>query len=92
MSLQVPLGGIINDQWSNGPTDPILHMCIIDYYNPSRRIIDLIARATYVVCVNFIYTWLDLQFKTDFKRQIFEKLFHGMCTLLSEILPEICWE
>ena len=27
---------------------------IIDHYNPSARIIDLVSHTTYVVCVNFI--------------------------------------
>ena len=30
-----------------------------------------------IVCVNFIQEWQDLQFKVDFERQIFEKLFYG---------------
>ena len=33
-----------------------------------------------VVWVNFIREWQDLQFNVDFELQIFEKLFHGMCT------------
>ena len=48
---------------------------IIDHYNPSVRIIDLASHTTYVVCVNFIHNWWDLQFKVDSERQIFEKLF-----------------
>ena len=47
-------------------------------YNPSDT--------TYVVWVSFIYEWRDLQFKVDFKWQIFEKLF------MAEFLPQICWE
>ena len=30
---------------------------IIGHYNPSVRIINLVSRATYVVCVNFIHKW-----------------------------------
>ena len=46
------------------------------HYNPSVRIIDLVSHTTYIVCVNFIHKWLDLQFKVDSERQIFfEKLF-----------------
>ena len=30
--------------------------------NPSVRIIDLVSHTTYVVWVNFIYKWRDLQF------------------------------
>ena len=37
----------------------------------------LVSHTTYVVCVNFIHEWRDLQFKVDSERQIFEKLFHG---------------
>ena len=50
-------------------------MYIIDHFNPSVRIIDLVSHTTYVVCVNFIDKWRDLQFKVDSERQIFEKLF-----------------
>ena len=42
---------------------------IIGHYNPpSVRIIDLVSHTTYVVCVNFIYKWQDLQFKVDSER------------------------
>ena len=39
-----------------------LHTYIIGHYNPSVRIIDLVSHTTYVVCVNFIHKWRDLQF------------------------------
>ena len=50
-----------------------LHTYIIGHYNPSVRIIDLVSHTTYVVCVNFIHKWRDLQFysrlrTTDFLR------------------------
>ena len=46
------------------------------HYTPSVRIINLVSHTTYVVCVNFIHKWRDLQFKVDSERQIFfEKLF-----------------
>ena len=48
-----------------------IHTYIIDHYNPSVRIIDLVSHTNYVVCVNFIYKWRDLQFKVDSERQIF---------------------
>ena len=35
------------------------------HYNPSVRIIDLVSHTTYIVCVNFIHKWRDLQFKVD---------------------------
>ena len=41
------------------------------------KVIDLVSHTTYVMCVNFIHKWRDLQFKVDSERQIFEKLFHG---------------
>ena len=47
-----------------------LHTYIIGHYNPSVRIIDLVSHTTYVVCVNFIHKWRDLQFKVDSERQI----------------------
>ena len=50
---------------------------IIGHYNPSVRIIDLVSHTTYVVCVNFIHKWRDLQFKIDYERQSFWKTFHG---------------
>ena len=40
--------------------------------------IALASRTTYVVCVNFIREWRDLQFNIDSEGQIFfEKHFHG---------------
>ena len=51
---------------------------------------DLASCAIYVVWVNFIHKWRDLQFKVDSERQILGKLFHGNFYLLSEFLPEIC--
>ena len=35
---------------------------------------DLASRTTYVVCVNFMHDWRDLQFKFVFQPKIFEKL------------------
>ena len=37
----------------------------------------LASHTTFVVCVNFIREWRDLQFNVDSERQIFEKLFRG---------------
>ena len=48
-----------------------LHIYIIGDYNPSVRIIDLVSHITYILCVNFIHKWRDLQFKADTERQIF---------------------
>ena len=56
-------------------------------------IIDLVSHNTYVVCVNlYIHKWRNLQFKVDSERQIFWETFHENFILLSEFLPEICWE
>ena len=44
------------------------------------------------MCVNFIHKWRDLQFKVDSEWQIFWETYHGKFYLLSEFLPEICWE
>ena len=72
---------------------PVIHTYIIGHYNPSVRIIDRVSHTTYVVCVNFIHKWRQLQFKGDSERQIFRETFHGNFYLLpSEFLPEICWE
>ena len=64
--------------------------CIIDHYNYSVRIIELVSYTTYAVCVNFIHKWRDLQFKVDSKQQIFLKTLLAILFLLSEFLPEIC--
>ena len=70
----------------------ILYTHIINHYNPSVRIIDLVSHITYVVCVNFIHKWQNLQFKVVSERQIFWETFHCSFNLLSEFSPEICWE
>ena len=54
-----------------------IHTYIIGHYNTSVRIIDLVSHITYVVSVNFIHKWRDLQFKVDSERQIFWETFHG---------------
>ena len=53
--------------------DRIFHtyIYIIGRYNPTVRIIDLVSHTNYVVCVNIIHKWRDLQFKVVFERQIF---------------------
>ena len=56
---------------------------------PLSQDYDLTSHTTYVVCVNFIHEWRQLQFKVDSERQIFEKLFMQFY-LLPEFLPEIC--
>ena len=52
----------------------------------------LVSHTTYVVCVNFIHKWQDLQFKIDSERQIFflRNFSWQFFNLLSEFLPEIC--
>ena len=55
----------------NGFLPAILHTYINGHYKPSVRIIDLVSHTTYVVCVNFIHKWRDLQFKVDSERHIF---------------------
>ena len=42
---------------------------------PLSQDYDLATHTTYVVCINFIHEWQDLQFKVDFERQIFVQLF-----------------
>ena len=60
-----------------GCVDFLMYAYIIGHYNPSVRIIDLVSHTTYVVCVNFIHKWQDLQFKLNSERQIFWETFHG---------------
>ena len=43
---------------------------------------DLASDITYGVCVNFIHEWRDLQFKVDFNREVFEKLFTTILFIL----------
>ena len=55
----------------------LLYTYIIGHYNPSVRIIHLVSHSTYVVCVNFIHKWRDLQFKVNSERQNFWETFDG---------------
>ena len=56
---------------------------LIGHYNPSVRIIDIVSHTTYVVRVNSIHKWRNLQFLRNFSWQFY---------LFSEFLPEIAWE
>ena len=47
--------------------------CLIGHYNHSVRIIDLVSHTTYVVCIDCIHKWRDLQFKVGSEQQILEK-------------------
>ena len=67
------------------------HTYMIDHYNHTVRFIDLVSHTTYIVCINFIHKWRLLQFIVAAERQIFQKPFM-VVFLLSEFLPEICWE
>ena len=58
-------------------TKCLIHTYIIGHYNPSVWITDLVSHTTYVVCVNFIHKWRDLQFKVDSEWQSFWETFHG---------------
>ena len=50
-------------------------MCIHNWLlQPFSQDYDLASHTTYVVCVNFIHKWRNLQFKLDSERQICEKL------------------
>ena len=68
-----------------------LHTYIIGHYNPSVRIIDLVSHTTYVVLILYIIGGTYCLKSTPNDR-FFEKLFHDRFYLLSEFLPEICWE
>ena len=52
-----------------------IHTYIIGHYNPYGQDDDLVSHTIYVVCVNIICKWRDLQFKIDCERQIFKKPF-----------------
>ena len=60
------------------------HTYIFGHYNPSVRIIDLVFHTTYVVCVNFIHKWRNLQFKVDSERQIFRETFSWQVFIYSQ--------
>ena len=53
---------------------------------PFSHIIGLVSHTTYVVCVNFIHKWRDLQFKVGSERPIFLRNFSWQFYLLSEFL------
>ena len=48
---------------------------IIGYCNPSVRIIDLVSHITYVVCVNFMHKWRNIQLKAKNLWKIFMGIF-----------------
>ena len=58
---------------------------------PFSQDYDLPSHTIYVVCVNFIHKWRDLQLEVDFEPHILES-FSWQFNILSEFLSEICWE
>ena len=74
-----------------------IHTYITGLYNPSVRIIDLGSHTTYVVYVNFIHKWRNLQFKDGRSRQSadFEKLFMAILFNLEDFARNLlrgnCW-
>ena len=67
----------------------LLHTYIIGHNNPSVRIIDLVSYTTYVVWVNFIHKWRNLQFKvrtTDFLRNFSWQLLFTLRGLARNLL------
>ena len=66
-----------------------IHNCPVQSFSQDY---DLASHTTHVVYVNFIREWRNLQLNIDSERQIFEKFFSWQIYLLSEFLPEICWE
>ena len=65
------------------------HTYIFGRYNPSVRVIDLVSHTDYVVCVNFIHKWRELQFKVDTERQVFF-LHHVMAILVVVVVVVVC--
>ena len=62
--------------WVSAYLDIWIHTYTIGHHKFSIRIIDLVSHTTYVVCVNFIHKWLDLQFlKSTPNDRFLEKLF-----------------
>ena len=71
---------------------------IIGHYNPWVRIIDLVSHTTYVVCVNLIHKWRDLQFKVDselFMAILFTLMcflfYQKMCILYQKMQFRVCF-
>ena len=58
----------------------------INQYNPYSYNYDLVRHTIYVVCINFMHEWRKLQFKNDFERQIFKKLFRDRFIYFQEFL------
>ena len=63
------------------------------HYNPSVRIIDLDSQATYVCCVLILYiSGGTYSLKSIPNDRFFWRNFSWQFYLLSQFLPEICWE
>ena len=63
--------GILIEKPKRKKPNHCIRTYVISHYNRSVRCIDQVSHTTYVVCVNFIHKWRDLQSKVDFERQIF---------------------
>ena len=74
------------------PYKTYIRRYIIGHNKPFSQDYGLASHTTYVVCINFIRDWQDLQSNVASERQIFEKPFHGRLYLLSEFKPKICCE
>ena len=61
-----------------------IHTYVIDHYNTLVSNIDLVSHTTYVVCVNFMRKWRELQFKVDSEQHIFWETFHGSFLIYSQ--------
>ena len=46
---------------------------------PFSQDYELASHTTYVVCINFIHKWRDLQFKSRLRKTDFWEAFHGSC-------------
>ena len=71
--------------YTNELINTYIHTYIIGHYNPSVRIIDLVSHTTFIVCVNFIHKWRDLQFKVDPYDRFFWETFHGNFIYFSRV-------
>ena len=52
------------------------HTYIIDYYNPSVRIFDLVYHTIHVMCISFTDKWRDQRFKVDSEQETFLEIIH----------------
>ena len=73
--------------------ESIIHKYIHAYIHnwslqPFSQGYDLALNTTYVVCVNFIHEWRDLQFKADSERQSFKDFHYNLRVFVWSLLSD----